>query len=236
LSSKAKLVIVVAALTYLGNKIHRDSRFRARLVRLWQKKVVPTCKIVWRWLGQRRRMIMGALGPGAGVASTGVASARRNASTSNLSTSSSSQHLENVHPNLIPSGTGEEEEQVADIKKKSKKVAPFNNKTWPKETLSKEDKGTDKELTDFFSGLDVDKVNEENKVPSAFYCPITHEVMTDPVIAADGHTYERGAIKRWLTTHNTSPTTNLKLLHRHVIPNHSLRSAIREFESKEANH
>ncbi|PRW57847.1 ankyrin repeat [Chlorella sorokiniana] len=29
-------------------------------------------------------------------------------------------------------------------------------------------------------------------------CPITHEVMTDPVIAADGTTYERQAIETWI--------------------------------------
>ena len=28
-----------------------------------------------------------------------------------------------------------------------------------------------------------------------FLCPITHESMTDPVVASDGHTYERRALK-----------------------------------------
>lgn len=32
---------------------------------------------------------------------------------------------------------------------------------------------------------------------SIFVCPITHSVMTDPVVSADGHTYERAAIARW---------------------------------------
>ena len=65
--------------------------------------------------------------------------------------------------------------------------------------------------------------------PPSFCCPITHEVMHDPVIAADGHTYERVAIARWLKHHGTSPSTNLRLKHRGVIPNHSLRSAILDF-------
>ncbi|KAK9828804.1 hypothetical protein WJX72_002158 [[Myrmecia] bisecta] len=39
-------------------------------------------------------------------------------------------------------------------------------------------------------------------------CPITHEVMTDPVIAADGYTYERSAIEEWFETHDTLPMTN----------------------------
>jgi uncharacterized protein len=36
--------------------------------------------------------------------------------------------------------------------------------------------------------------------------------MENPVIAADGHSYERGAIERWFSTgHNTSPLTGLRL-------------------------
>jgi len=58
-------------------------------------------------------------------------------------------------------------------------------------------------------------------------------IMSDPVIAADGHTYEREAIKTWLREHKTSPRTNLELRHTHVIPNHSLKSAIQEFQSSQ---
>ena len=38
-------------------------------------------------------------------------------------------------------------------------------------------------------------------------CPITLEVMRDPVLASDGHSYERDAIERWLINHRTSPLT-----------------------------
>jgi hypothetical protein len=36
-------------------------------------------------------------------------------------------------------------------------------------------------------------------------------MQTDPVICADGHSYERDAITRWLAAHNTSPKTNARL-------------------------
>jgi len=49
------------------------------------------------------------------------------------------------------------------------------------------------------------------QLPHSFYCPITSEVMVDPVICDDGHTYERSAITQWLTNHDTSPITNLPL-------------------------
>ena len=40
-----------------------------------------------------------------------------------------------------------------------------------------------------------------------FTCPITRALMRVPVIAADGHTYCRAAIERWLLHHSTSPKT-----------------------------
>jgi hypothetical protein len=40
--------------------------------------------------------------------------------------------------------------------------------------------------------------------------------MRDPVIAADGHTYEQEAIEAWLRSHNTSPMTNAQLSNRTV--------------------
>ena len=43
-------------------------------------------------------------------------------------------------------------------------------------------------------------------------CPITQEIFTDPVVAADGHTYERSAILRWFQLgRSRSPVTNALL-------------------------
>ena len=40
-------------------------------------------------------------------------------------------------------------------------------------------------------------------------CPITQDVMVDPVRAADGHVYERIDLERWFSAgHETSPLTN----------------------------
>eukprot|EP00566_Odontella_aurita_P025815 CAMPEP_0113591252 /NCGR_PEP_ID=MMETSP0015_2-20120614/37165_1 /TAXON_ID=2838 /ORGANISM="Odontella" /LENGTH=122 /DNA_ID=CAMNT_0000497611 /DNA_START=152 /DNA_END=517 /DNA_ORIENTATION=+ /assembly_acc=CAM_ASM_000160 len=44
-------------------------------------------------------------------------------------------------------------------------------------------------------------------------CPITQEVFRDPVVALDGHTYERTSLLMWFQTHRNggtmrSPTTN----------------------------
>ncbi|KAK4847676.1 hypothetical protein QYF36_004539 [Acer negundo] len=53
---------------------------------------------------------------------------------------------------------------------------------------------------------------DHSKPPSYFICPILLEVMQDPVVAADGYTYEAEAMKGWLESgHDTSPLTNLRL-------------------------
>ena len=72
----------------------------------------------------------------------------------------------------------------------------------------------------------------DDDVPEEFLCPITFEMMTDPVIAADGHTYERRAIEAWFSRARTSPVTNEPLEHLHLIPAHTIRSLIqRRFEA-----
>ncbi|CAA2970536.1 U-box domain-containing 33 [Olea europaea subsp. europaea] len=71
---------------------------------------------------------------------------------------------------------------------------------------------------------------EHCQIPTYFVCPIFQEIMQDPVVAADGYTYEEQAIKGWLDGgHDTSPMTNLKLTHFKLVPNRALRSAIREW-------
>ena len=62
-----------------------------------------------------------------------------------------------------------------------------------------------------------------------YLCPILHEIMREPVVCADGHTYEGRAIRHWLLTHNTSPMTNLPLTSRNLIPNLTLTNIINSY-------
>ena len=59
-------------------------------------------------------------------------------------------------------------------------------------------------------------------------CPISREIMIDPVITADGMTYEKEEIKKWLHSHNTSPLTGSKLENKKLIPNNSLKQVIND--------
>lgn len=51
-------------------------------------------------------------------------------------------------------------------------------------------------------------------------CPIKKTLLRNPVVAADGHSYNPKAINRWLQEHGTSPMTNLPLSSRSLVPNH----------------
>ncbi|KAJ0228665.1 Serine-threonine/tyrosine-protein kinase [Hirschfeldia incana] len=71
------------------------------------------------------------------------------------------------------------------------------------------------------------------KPPSHYLCPIFQEVMKDPLIAADGFTYEAEAIREWLANgHDTSPMTNLKMEDCNLLPNHALHQAIQDWQNQ----
>ena len=53
--------------------------------------------------------------------------------------------------------------------------------------------------------------------------------MIDPVTCADGHSYERENIEKWLAVQHTSPLTGASLQHLGLTPNHALHKAIQEW-------
>lgn len=99
-------------------------------------------------------------------------------------------------------------------------------------------------------------------IPDEFLCPITRELMKEPVIAAgelrssivcsiitlcffvlftqffapqtDGYSYEKEAIESWINTKNrSSPMTNLPLLTTLLTPNHTLKMAIGRWKTSQ---
>ncbi|OMO76659.1 Armadillo [Corchorus capsularis] len=69
------------------------------------------------------------------------------------------------------------------------------------------------------------------QLPDDFKCPISLEIMSDPVILSSGHTFDRASIQRWLDSgHRTCPITKLPLPEQPcLIPNHALRSLISNY-------
>jgi len=53
-------------------------------------------------------------------------------------------------------------------------------------------------------------------------CPITQEVMKEPVIDREGNTYEKSAILQWLKSTNTSPITRNIISALELVPNRAL--------------
>lgn len=98
---------------------------------------------------------------------------------------------------------------------------------------------------------------DETAIPDELLCPISHVLMSnDPVVAADGQTYERAAIEAWIHKQTSevaivqesfgrhsqqardmvergvlSPMTNMRMSHLNLTPNHVVRSLARDFAS-----
>ncbi|KAK9734833.1 hypothetical protein RND81_04G166100 [Saponaria officinalis] len=67
-------------------------------------------------------------------------------------------------------------------------------------------------------------------IPDDFRCPISLELMRDPVIVSTGQTYERSCIEKWIEAgHNTCPKTQQTLQNSSLTPNYVLRSLIAQW-------
>lgn len=75
-------------------------------------------------------------------------------------------------------------------------------------------------------GLDGD----DEDPPEDLVCPLTQELLKDPVVLEDGVTYERKAITDWLTRSNISPMTNNTLSSKAMVPNRALRAVIEKWK------
>ncbi|CAI9781866.1 unnamed protein product [Fraxinus pennsylvanica] len=68
------------------------------------------------------------------------------------------------------------------------------------------------------------------QIPYHFRCPISLELMRDPVTVCTGQTYDRTSIESWVATGNTTcPVTRLPLTDFTLIPNHTLRRLIQDW-------
>merc|ERR1711977_714223 len=62
----------------------------------------------------------------------------------------------------------------------------------------------------------------------SFKGPISYAPFENPVVAYDGHSYERSHIEEWLKKSDRSPMTNDKLPSTQLYPNHTLKAAMEE--------
>ncbi|KAL8494845.1 hypothetical protein ACS0TY_019141 [Phlomoides rotata] len=67
---------------------------------------------------------------------------------------------------------------------------------------------------------------------NSFYCPLTKEVMVDPVETPSGHTFERSAIEKWLLEKHQCPITSNPLDTSMLRPNKTLRQSVEEWKER----
>lgn len=59
--------------------------------------------------------------------------------------------------------------------------------------------------------------------PRHIVCPITMEIMKEPVVVQNGDSYEKVAIERWFASNNTLPLTGESITNKTLFPNRSLK-------------
>eukprot|EP00667_Euglena_gracilis_P010894 EG_transcript_11101 len=67
--------------------------------------------------------------------------------------------------------------------------------------------------------------------PASYLCPITMDVMQDPVMDCHGHNFERAAIVDWLQRRAECPMTRSRITADQLFPNVTLRDQIAEWSA-----
>ncbi|UJR37737.1 hypothetical protein I4U23_030432 [Adineta vaga] len=67
------------------------------------------------------------------------------------------------------------------------------------------------------------------KYVDCLICPITFTLFREPVVAKDGHTYERTAIIEWIQRNGTSPFTREPITIEGLCPNYAMKNLVEAF-------
>ncbi|CAF4138465.1 unnamed protein product, partial [Adineta steineri] len=78
-------------------------------------------------------------------------------------------------------------------------------------------------------------LNDTRTSDNSLLCPLTLELFRDPVLAQDGHTYERVAIEEWIRKTGSSPLTRQPLSMEHLYSNLVVKKIIDNFEALTRN-
>lgn len=90
--------------------------------------------------------------------------------------------------------------------------------------------------------IDLDADEENNSFPNQYICPISREVMKDPVMTVHGQTYDRSSIEEWFETCRsndlpiTDPTTHAPLGSDLLITNFSVKQMIEDHPMLQKEH
>lgn len=128
---------------------------------------------------------------------------------------------------MVTTSDGDPGESIEKMSMLLKKIKEFVQTENPKMDSST----TEKSNLSSSSGQATSNVTEKGPViPEDFRCPISLELMKDPVIVSTGQTYERSCIEKWLEAgHGTCPKTQQTLSNSSLTPNYVLRSLIAQW-------
>jgi hypothetical protein len=77
----------------------------------------------------------------------------------------------------------------------------------------------------------ADKITYDKQIPAEFYCPITGEIFVEPVtLLHTNHTYEKSAIEKWFSDHDTDPLTGLHVPTIELVENKDLKETINKWK------
>ena len=96
----------------------------------------------------------------------------------------------------------------------------------------------DKSLRDNFKKIKSKSIifrssSDFRPLPDSYYCPITQDLLRDPVIDVEGNTYSRKAIAKWITKTGTSPLTRSTLQISELYPNRAMMLLLLDEENKD---
>ena len=87
----------------------------------------------------------------------------------------------------------------------------------------------DEETKLYRQKLNTLQKEKSGDIPKEFICPITKNIMIDPAMTSDGHTFERLAIENWMMLKNFSPVTGVTFEHNALLPNIAVKQLIKDF-------
>lgn len=67
------------------------------------------------------------------------------------------------------------------------------------------------------------------EAPKEYLCPMSMEIMTEPVVTPSGVSYNRPAVEEWINEHHSDPASKAPLLNDHLYPNLALRDMIQRW-------
>ena len=115
----------------------------------------------------------------------------------------------------------------------------FNSKSTPEEkdnsNIKPKEEKENKTEENILISINEKNIEDDDSVIQSFICPITQNIMKNPVITSSGITYEKEAIEKWLDEHNTDPISGKPLNKNEIFPNYALKNAILDYLNKKEN-